>query len=64
MQRVCLTKYIENDISNSTSQKTKTKEEKQKHNFIIIISKTHKKFRKLPLFNYHESLLLPLVVRQ
>ena len=38
------TKYIESEISNSTSHKTKNKREEEKHpNFEIIISKTPEK---------------------
>ena len=31
-QQVCLIKYVENEISNSTSHKKKREREKQKHN--------------------------------
>ena len=38
------TKYIESEISNSISHKTKNKREEEKHpNFEIIISKTPEK---------------------
>ena len=41
---MCPTKYIESEISNSTSHKTKNKREEEKYpNFKIINSKTPEK---------------------
>ena len=54
-QQVCLIKYVENEISNSTSHK---KREEQKH---IPTSKKNEKFSLVT--NYHKLSLLPLVVR-
>ena len=55
-QQVCLIKYVENEISNSTSHE----KNKQKKN----ISKTPEKFSLVTLVtNYHKLSLLPLVVR-
>ena len=62
IQLACLMKYIENEISNSTSQKKQTnnkkKTEEQKHN-----PTSKSSFLKLLVTNYHKLLLLPLVVR-
>ena len=56
-QEVCLIKYVENEISNSTSHKKKQNKTKKKK------SKTPEKFSLVTLVtNYHKLSLLPLVV--
>ena len=56
-QQVCLIKYVENEISNSTSHKKKQNKTKKKK------SKTPEKFSLVTLVtNYHKLSLLPLVV--
>ena len=64
-QQVCLIKYAENEIPNSTSKKKRErKRSKNIANFKNFNSKTHEK---LPLVtvvtNFHKLSLLPLVVR-
>ena len=65
-QQVCLIKYVENEISNSTFHKKRERErEEQKHN------PTSKKFLELPkifsivslVTNYHKLSILLLAVR-
>ena len=60
-QQVRLIKYVENEISNSTSHKKK-REQKQLN--FKNISKTSEKFSLVTLaISYHKLSLLPLVVR-
>ena len=66
-QQVCPIKYVENEISNSTSHKKKeekrVREEQTQSNFKNI-SKTSEKFSLVTLVtNYHKLLLFPLAVR-
>ena len=62
-QQVCLMKYVENEISNSTSHKKREREE-QKQSNLKNISKTPEKFSLVtPVTNCHKLSLLPLVVR-
>ena len=62
-QQACLIKYVENEISNSTSHKKKRERVAKTSNFKNI-SKTPEKFSLVTLVtNYHKLSLLPLVVR-